>query len=300
MIRRPIRHHDRGSGPVLVLLPGLAATARYFDGTVRELARDHRVITLELPGHGDRAAPEASADPADLSDLSDLSDPDIRSDPTPPTVAGAADALHALLDGLDVTGATLLGWSLGATVAYACLERHGTGRVRALISVEQSPRLTLDDDWPHAAFGTLDEAGAEALAAGVTEDFAGFTAGLVDASFAAGTEPPPALRAQLLAEARRCDPAAVRPLLADAAAQDWRARLPALAPRPRVLFLHGARSRVYPTGPGAWLAGALPSARLAVFADSGHLPFVEEPELFVRTVRRTVRAFAEPPEESAP
>ncbi|MFI6642980.1 alpha/beta fold hydrolase [Streptomyces sp. NPDC050504] len=290
------RHDDRGSGPAVVLLPGLAATARYFDDVVRELARDHRVITLELPGHGDRNGPEGPRDPGTPDAPSASSTP---SGPAPPTVADAADALHALLARLDVSGATLLGWSLGATVAYAFLERHGTDRIRALVSVEQSPRLTLDDDWPHAAFGILDKAGADALVAGVTADFAGFTETLVDASFAAGTEPPPALRARLLAEARRCDPAAVRALLADAVGQDWRTRLPTLAPRPPVLFLHGARSRVYPTGPGDRLADALPAARLAVFAASGHLPFLEEPELFLRTVRAFVE-HPEPPEESAP
>ncbi|RNL73341.1 alpha/beta fold hydrolase [Streptomyces sp. I6] len=248
----------------MVLLPGLAATSRVFDGTVRDLSRDHRVITLELPGHGDRT------DPAD---------------DTPATVSGAAGALHTLLDRLGVTEATLLGWSLGATVAYAYLERFGRKHVRALVSVDQSPRLVLDRDWPHAAFGALDEDGARDLARGVTADFAAFTANLVGGSFAAGTEPAAEPHGLLVSEALRCDPVAVRSLLADVTGQDWRERLPLVTSSLPTLFLHGARSRVYPTALGRWLGDTLPSARLEVFDSSGHLPFLEEPERFLRTVR---------------
>jgi pimeloyl-ACP methyl ester carboxylesterase len=52
-----------------------------------------------------------------------------------------------------------------------------------------------------------------------------------------------------------------------------------------VLLIHGARSQVYPTPVGDWLADAIPGSRLEMFEDSGHLPFIEEPERFAGVVR---------------
>jgi pimeloyl-ACP methyl ester carboxylesterase len=43
---------DTGAGPAIVLLHGINANHRSFDGWVRELSLDHRVIAVDLPGHG--------------------------------------------------------------------------------------------------------------------------------------------------------------------------------------------------------------------------------------------------------
>ena len=58
--------------------------------------------------------------------------------------------------------------------------------------------------------------------------------------------------------------------------QDWRTQLPE-TPVP-VLLTYGAKSVVYPTALGEALHGMIPSSRLVVFNDSGHSPFIEEPE----------------------
>lgn len=265
------RHLDRGEGPVVVMVPGLAATAAFFDDLVADLARDHRVVILELPGHGDRAGERAASSAS---------------------VARAAEELRAVLEARGLTDVSLLGWSLGATVAWAYLERFGADRVRSLVSVDQTPHLLREEDWPHAAFGGLDKTGAEELLASVQADFPAFTRNLVDGSFATGSTPVPDTSRRLLAEARRCSPAAVQALLADAVGQDWRERLaPAVADLP-VLLLHGARSQVYPTPVGAWQADRLPTARLELFGESGHLPFVEEPEHFLHALRSFLSATA--------
>ncbi|MEV7776959.1 alpha/beta hydrolase [Kitasatospora sp. NPDC088351] len=245
-------YEPHGTGTPLVLVPGLAATGRFFAPVAGELAAGHRVVTVELPRHG------------------------------PATVRRAAQELADVVDRLDLRGAVLLGWSLGATVAYEYLDRFGAGRISALVSVEQSPRLTVGPGWPHAAFGGLDPAGVERLRTTALTDPAAFADSLVRGSFAAGTEPDEALVAELTAEALRWTPEACATLFADAAGLDFRAGLAAVTVP--TLLVHGARSRVYPTDVGRWLAGTVPGAELRVFADSGHLPFVEQPDDFVRTV----------------
>ena len=47
-----IHYRDQGQGPALVLLHGSNAALFTWEGWVRELSAHHRVITLDLPGHG--------------------------------------------------------------------------------------------------------------------------------------------------------------------------------------------------------------------------------------------------------
>lgn len=47
-----VHYRDRGSGPAIVLLHGSNASLFTWEGWAADLARDHRVVTLDLPGHG--------------------------------------------------------------------------------------------------------------------------------------------------------------------------------------------------------------------------------------------------------
>jgi pimeloyl-ACP methyl ester carboxylesterase len=259
--------HDLGSGPALVLIPGLAATARFFEPLAADLARDHRVVIVELPGHG-RNATGASAGTG-----------------TAPSLLLAAKRIAKTISSLGLRDVTLVGWSLGATVCYELLSGRAAANVAALVSVEQTPRLMVEPEteWTHAAFGGLDTAGARQLLKETATDPAGFVTNLVTASFAANSQPDPQLVAELVAQARGCDARAVRSLLVEALVQDWREWLTRL--QLPTLFIHGARSQVYPTDVGNWLTQAVAGSRLVRFEASGHLPFLEERERFASVIR---------------
>jgi pimeloyl-ACP methyl ester carboxylesterase len=47
-----IHYRDRGSGPAIVLLHGSNSSLFTWEGWADTLAKDHRVVTLDLPGHG--------------------------------------------------------------------------------------------------------------------------------------------------------------------------------------------------------------------------------------------------------
>jgi pimeloyl-[acyl-carrier protein] methyl ester esterase len=257
---RLVHFEQSGAGPALVLIPGLAATTRYFDPAVTDLARDHRVITLDLAGQG-------------LSPAGD----------EPATVARVARDLRRVLDTLDVRGAVLVGWSLGATVAYTYLEQHRDDRVGALVSVEQTPRLLTAERWAYGAYGGLTPQAAREFADALGAGGRDVAENLVRGSFAAGSAPEPALLERLVAQSAACDPAALRSLFTDVQAQDWRTRITALTVP--TLFLHGARSAVYPPAVARWLAAALPGSTARLLESSGHLPFLEQTEEFCAAVR---------------
>ncbi|GAU67840.1 hypothetical protein SSP35_05_04070 [Streptomyces sp. NBRC 110611] len=265
-----LRFEDTGgSGPPLLLVHGLGAPSAFFARTVADLARDHRVLTIDLRGHG--ATQQGTEGTAGTEGTE------------PVTVARCAADLHALAEKLDIRRLTLLGWSLGATVAYHYLDRYGSERVSSLVSVEQTPYLLTEGGWPHAAFGSLDATCAEDVGRALGSPDRATLAGLVGSFFAQGTSPVPALLDELTDAAATCHAGAKRQLWQDALRQDWRDRLPSLGVP--TLFLHGALSQVYPSAVGAWLAEAVPGARLEMFERSGHLPFLEEPERFHRVIR---------------
>lgn len=123
-----------GHGPTVVLVHGLGSRASYWFPVARDLARDHRVVLVELPGHGQAAMPH----PFTLDQATLMLDRAIADQGDEPVV--------------------LVGHSVGGLVAAAEAVRDPR-RVRALVLVETAlrPQFTprerdallasLDRDW---------------------------------------------------------------------------------------------------------------------------------------------------------
>lgn len=92
--RRRVRFLDYGSGPVLVLLHGMAASWKWWLENLPTLGRHHRVIAVDLPGFGDS---EPLAPPAEMSTQ--------------------ATTVLELLTTLGVETATVVGHSMGGLIA---------------------------------------------------------------------------------------------------------------------------------------------------------------------------------------
>ena len=100
-----------GSGEPLIMLHGGLLGISLFGGNVAALARNRRVIAVELQGHGRTADVER-----------------------PLTFEGMADDVAELMKYLKIGQADVLGYSLGAAVALQLIFRH-PGMVRRLILV---------------------------------------------------------------------------------------------------------------------------------------------------------------------
>ena len=109
-----LRARVGGQGPPVLLLHGLAGAAANWADVAAALAPRHRVVALDLPGHG--GSPPA-AGRADL--------------------AAFADAAARAAAALDAAPALVAGHSFGAQVALALADRH-PGLVRALLLVAPS------------------------------------------------------------------------------------------------------------------------------------------------------------------
>jgi (E)-2-((N-methylformamido)methylene)succinate hydrolase len=95
--------------PVLVLVHGLGLTRATWAAFVPALAANYRVLSYDLPGHGDSAL---------LQEV--------------PSLTMLSDHLLALLDDLQIDRATIIGFSLGGMINRRFAMDH-PGRVTALV-----------------------------------------------------------------------------------------------------------------------------------------------------------------------
>ncbi|MDO9395892.1 MAG: alpha/beta fold hydrolase [Herbiconiux sp.] len=114
-----IAYRTTGQGTPVVLLHGTALSQAIWRGFgyLRSLGATHRVITLDLRGHGRSDKPHAAGSYA---------------------IDRFADDVLAVLDAVGESSAHVVGYSLGARVAFAVAAAHPE-RVRSLTSIAGAP-----------------------------------------------------------------------------------------------------------------------------------------------------------------
>lgn len=248
---------ERGSGPALLLLHGFTGSMAAWDALAPLLVGRHRVLLVDLPGHG----------------RTHLPDPDLA------TVERSAADLAALLADLDAAPAGVLGYSLGARVALRLAVAHPevVGRL-----VLESPSAGIADPAARTARRRVDDALADRIE---TEGIAAF----VDewersAIFASHAALPPERARRIRAMRLANDPAGLAASLRAAgqgAMEPLHDRLAEVAAA--TLVIAGALDTV--GRPRAeQVAAGIPGARLEIIEDAGHTPHDEQPEAFARLV----------------
>ncbi|WP_157183172.1 alpha/beta fold hydrolase [Sciscionella marina] len=243
-----------GEGAPIVLLPGLGFSGYYWKRQWA-LADRYQVITLDPRGQGHSGA---SLGPWTLSQV--------------------ATDVRALILELDLREVTLVGWSMTSFVLFEYVRRYGNDRIKALCSVDMTPRNTLDPQWPHAIFGDLTMGKVVNVGGSIIDDQKAWFYGLSAACFAAGATVDEQLVADWTAEGLRTSTGALLAYWLDLARSDWREFVRTITVP--TLLCHGTRSQAVPTDVGAWLRDAMPNATLTRFEHSGHVPFWEEAEAF--------------------
>jgi 3-oxoadipate enol-lactonase len=109
-------YEDHGTGPPLLLIPGLGADTRLFGGIIGPLASTFQVIVFDPRGGGRSDKP-----------------------PGPYTVEQMANDAEGLLDVLGIGRAAVVGYSMGGRIALNLALDHPT-RVRRLVLAATSAR----------------------------------------------------------------------------------------------------------------------------------------------------------------
>ena len=254
-----LAYDETGSGPPLLLLPGLGGNALGWAPLLPVLAPRFRVIALDLRGAGRSPAP-----------------------PGPYTMRLLADDAAVVLDRLGIERAHVIGFSFGGAVAQELALAYPT-RVDRLVLLAANAR-----DRP--TFASWMTFFAQAYERSL--DATGFHLWLMGWLFTPTFMAQPTLVEAALARfADNPYPAPVHGVIAQVAAareHDTRGRLSQLAAE--TLVLVGAEDMRTPVPDAEELASGIPRARLQVMEQGGHAAFAEYPE----AVAEVLLAFLSP------
>lgn len=243
-----------GQGPPVVFLHGVMCSGRFFDRQLEHFADAHTVVVPDFRGHGD------SAKVLDGH-----------------TVSNYARDMGALFGSLALERPVLIGWSMGAMVAYEYMKAFGQDAVAGLVIVDQPPS---DFAWGDGyEFGLFTP---EILALTIEEiqmDLAAAAAGWAGLML---HEPTPETTAVFVEELTKVPPAIGTSILMDQTFRDYRRFIPEIAVPTLVAF--GADDKATSPAAGEWIAKQIAGARLEIFEASSHCPFFEEPEAFNRSL----------------
>lgn len=263
-----VSYVEVGEGPVLLLVHGIAGSCENWREVIEPLARHHTVIAADFPGHG---ASEAAA--GDYS------------------IGALASGLRDLLLALGHERATLVGHSLGGGVAMqlayqfpemverlVLVSSGGLGpevspvlRAAALPGADLFISLTAG---PGGKVGSVIGRGLATIGLRPNADVA-------EVARAYASLDDPGRRAAFLDTLR----AVVGTRGQRVAAGD---RL-YLAEEVPLLLVWGARDSIIPVRHGEDAHRLMPSSRLEVFEDVGHMPQLEAPGRFIGVLERFLR-----------
>ena len=245
----------QGAGPPIVLLHGFSAALDWWDGVAGPLAADHRVVSVDLIGHGGTAAPASNY-----------------------AIRRQADLVAAILDKLDIGRAIIIGHSMGGDVATAFVEAHPE-RVDSLVLI----------DCPPAATERYNVATALYLTPVIGELFSHLRADqavrwALSQAFAPGFKVPE----QFIDDVRQVPYAAFRSAHSESfafrRAKTINSRLDAIRPAPPLLVIVGSLDPFLPPS-SVKLFEQIRGANIVTLAGVGHSPMVEAPAKTLTIIR---------------
>lgn len=262
--RAPVKLYaeETGSGPPVLLLPGLGASTFTWRHIVPRLSKSHRVIAVDLKGFG------RSQKPLDLDY----------------TAQHQAELVAAFIESRDLQGVTLVGHSFGGTVALFTpvalgRQQDRVGRLVLLAAPvlhQELPEATRAISLPAAPYGLLGPLPPQAVArllltysrrAGSPpsdEDVRGYAAPFYDL----GSKHAFIVSAQSIVEG-------------DA----WRWAKSLKRVRQPKLLIWCRKDEIVPISGGRKLARILSNARLKTLSRCNHLPQDEQPRALVKAMR---------------
>jgi len=237
---------DEGAGDPVLLLHGLGGSANNWLHQRRHLSARHRVVAVDLPGHGRSTGTDVSFD-------------------------AYPDAIAATLDRAGIGAVSVVGLSMGARAGLWFADRYGD-RVRSLVMVNTFLTLTAEDRQRRLDLYDLllETDGAQLWSQALLEQM-----GLADH---------PTIARGFRAALARSDPRHLHDIFHQVVGTDQVPQLARL--KVPVLLIRGEQDDFVPAYCLEELQAAAHYATVARLPGCGHLPYLEDPDGFNQAVDR--------------
>jgi pimeloyl-[acyl-carrier protein] methyl ester esterase len=250
-----------GNGPDLVLLHGWGLNLRVWDGLVEDLRGRHRLIAVDLPGHGRSPWSTGRQTPAEQAWL-----------------------IHSTLAPL-TNRYSLMGWSLGGQMALD-LAAAMPVPIDKLVLVATTPRFTVAPDWP---YGMKLEAIIQ-MAEQLRRDYQRTVRDFLDLQVRGSTDSGGIVEKlrRALSVHGEAVPEALEAGLNTLTTSDLRATLGHV--RTPTLVIAGQNDRITSPDASRALATALPEAQYLEIRRAAHAPFLSHRQEFGAALEKFLKA----------
>ena len=260
-----IYYEDQGQGETILLVHGWTCSAKFWKANVPELAKEFRVVTLDLRGHGYSSK--------------------ILSGHTIPQYARD---IRALVEHLHLKNCTLLGWSLGGPTVLSYWQQHASDhRLKALGLIDSNMAPFHPGDWNSHLLKATRMEGISLLNASYIADRVNYATDFTHKMFK-GAKASDADLEWVTTELLKTPPWIALAIYNDFLLRDYYTTLSEVSV-PSIVF--AADSNVYERGieQGRAVAARMPRATFVPFEDAGHMLFYEQPVKFNRALANFVR-----------
>jgi pimeloyl-ACP methyl ester carboxylesterase len=245
------------AGPEILLIHGFAQSnlswMRQVDG---ELAKEFRIVTYDLRGHGNSDKPDDKARYHDNK--------------------AWADEVQAVMDAAGLKRPVLVGWSYAGRVISDYVTTHGAGKIAGINFVDAS--IKFFPEFVGENLKNLALMSSEDLSTNIAA-----TRAFVHGCF---EKQPTADDFEVMLSFNMMVPPKVRTHLGGRALDATEVMSKLKIP---VLVTHGAQDRNSRIGTAQYTAKTIPGAKLSIYEGIGHAPFYEDAARFNRELAAFVR-----------
>ena len=251
----PLYYEERGEGETILLVHGWSCNGGYWwQKNVESLSESYHVVTVDLRGHGQSGKTDHNH-----------------------TLSQYAQDIRHLMESLNLTDVTLVGWSMGTAIALSYFDQFGSDRLRSFVFVDMSPYMFSEEGWEYPLFGEFTPEALDGVVEALQNDRPSFVKEQILEAFFV-ERPSEDVIDEMYAEMMKTPTGVTVAAFQAFCDNDFRDVVGKIDIPTLLVYAEG--SAIFPGDVGAWMHEQIPDSELVVFENSSHCPFWEEPERF--------------------